>query len=202
MTEVSATPRRCALSKRLLGANIGARFTLSLDRGAANHLVRGARLIDAERLFRQEVAGGSVRPSAATHANVAELAAAALSFQVVVVAQLGEDVGVVPDFRETLLPQVTRERRQISAREDLALVRDKTDAGSRQAALCHGIHVAGVAGVSDRPPASRLQIDPCRTWHGHVRRSNLVGARRGRLNFIATSQAVGSLALPRHPKIM
>src|ERR1019366_6480525 len=122
MTEVSATARKRALSERLRGTNIGTRFTLSLDRGGANHLVRGARLIDAERLFRQEVAGGSVRPRAATHANVAELAAAALSFQVVVVAQLGENVGVVPDFRETLLAQVTRVCRQISAGEDLALV--------------------------------------------------------------------------------
>src|ERR1035438_4377776 len=114
MTEVPAIARKCALSEHPLGPNLGTCSTLSLDRGGANHLIRGARLIDTERLFRQEVTGGSVSPGAAAHADVAELAAAALPFQVVAVAQLGEDIGIVPDFSEALLAQITCDCRQIS----------------------------------------------------------------------------------------
>ena len=60
-------------------------------RNFLNHLARRAGLVYAERLFRQEVAAGSISPRPASHADVTELAAAALPFQVVVVAQLVEN---------------------------------------------------------------------------------------------------------------
>ena len=51
-----------------------------------NHFRRRSRLIHAEWLLGQEVAGGGEGASAASHADVAEFAATALPFQVVVVA--------------------------------------------------------------------------------------------------------------------
>src|SRR5512142_2587937 len=100
-----------------------------------NHL----GLVDAERLFGEEVAGGGEGAGAAAHANVAELAAAALPFQVVGLAPLAEDFGVVPDIGEGLLAQVAGDDWQISARKNFAFVRDKTDARSGEAAFGHGI---------------------------------------------------------------
>src|ERR1700674_3342370 len=47
-----------------------------------------ARLVDAERLLVEIVAGGGIGTRAASHADVAELAAAALAFQVIDIAQL------------------------------------------------------------------------------------------------------------------
>src|SRR5450631_965719 len=72
----------------------------------ANHLVRGAGLVHAERLFRQEVARGRVGAGAASHANMAKLAATALPFQIVIVSQLVEDDGICPDVGKALFAQV------------------------------------------------------------------------------------------------
>src|SRR5271169_165389 len=55
------------------------------------------RLVDAERLLIEIVAGGSVSACAATHANIAELAAAAFPLQVVDIAQFVEHHRVLPD---------------------------------------------------------------------------------------------------------
>ena len=137
---------------------------------AASRIIwlRGAGLIHAERLLGQEVAGGGVGARAAAHADVAEFAAAALAFEVVVVAQLLEDLRVVPDFGEALLAQVAGQRRQIAAGENFAFVREEANAGSRQAAFGHGVHVAGMSagmsGVSDRrcrrPASARFRWSP------------------------------------------
>ena len=43
------------------------------------------------------------------------------------------------------LPQVTRNRWQIAAGENFAFVGNEAHARSRQAALRHGVHVAGMA---------------------------------------------------------
>jgi hypothetical protein len=72
--------------------NIGNSFLLLGFCDFPNHLRRCTRLIHAERLFREEVSGGSVSARSATHADMTEFAAATLPFQVVVIAQLAEDL--------------------------------------------------------------------------------------------------------------
>ena len=75
----------------------------------ANHLSRGARLIHTERLFCQEVATCSERAGAASHAYMPKFAAAALPFQVVVVAQLVEHYRVGPNISKALFAQIARD---------------------------------------------------------------------------------------------
>src|ERR1700674_734160 len=64
------------------------------------------RLVDAERLLVEIVAGGCIGACAATHANVSELTASALPLQVVDIAQLIEHYRVLPDIGERLLSQI------------------------------------------------------------------------------------------------
>jgi hypothetical protein len=66
--------------------------------------------VHAERFFVHVVSRGGVGARAATHADIAEFATAALPFQVVDVAQFVEDHGVLPDVGEGLLLQVTGQR--------------------------------------------------------------------------------------------
>src|SRR5450755_582153 len=176
----------------------------------ANHLVRGAGLVHAERLFRQEVASGGVGAGAASHANMAKLAATALPFQIVVVAQLVEDDGICPDVGEALLTEVAGDRGQVSAREDFALMRDEAHARSGEAALSHRVHVAGVAArmscVSHGRTAAWLQRNSCRSRHRHFcsadvsRRRRMMRDGRGRYRFARAT--VGSAALARNAEIM
>src|SRR5664279_6399358 len=143
-----------------------------------DHLRRGTRLVHTERLFGQEVPGGSVSARPASHADMAEFTATALPFQVVVIAQLAEHHRVSPDVGKTLLPQVAGDGGQITAGEDFSLVRDKAHTGSSQAALGHRIHVAGMASgmtrVTYRRPAARLQRYSCRSRHRHFGGANAV----------------------------
>ena len=60
----------------------------------------GPRLVDAERLLIEIVAGGRIGTRTAAHADIAELAAAAFAFQIVDVAQLIEHDRVFPDVGE------------------------------------------------------------------------------------------------------
>src|SRR5271166_5654813 len=110
-----------------------------------HHLVRSAGLIHAEWLLGEEVTGSCERASATSHAHVAELAAAALPFQVIVIAEHGEDRRFVPDFRKALLAQIAGDRGQVPAREYFAFMRDEADAGSGEAALGHRVHIARMA---------------------------------------------------------
>src|SRR5580704_4840524 len=86
-----------------------------------------SRNVDAEWLFRHEVASlrESARPT--SHANIAKLAAAALSFQATGIAQLLKDYRVIPDLGERGFFQVTRNHGQIPARIHFAFVRDETN---------------------------------------------------------------------------
>jgi len=131
--------------------------------GVADHLVRGAGFVNAERLFRQKIAAGGEGARAATHAHVTELATAALSFEVVIVAKRSKYGGIVPNLGKALLAQIAGKRRQITAREDFAFMRDETHTGAGQAALGHGIHVARMtarmASVSDRRSTAGFQRD-------------------------------------------
>src|SRR5580700_6687553 len=119
------------------------------------------RLVDAERLLVEIVPGGGIGARTATHADIAELATAALALQVVDVAELIEHHGVFPDVCERLLFQVSCQCRQISTGIDLALMRDETHRGSSQASLGHGVHVGGMSSrVSDcMSDPMRLQFD-------------------------------------------
>src|SRR5580693_8810527 len=81
------------------------------------------RLVNAERLLVEIVPGRGVGARAAAHANVAELATAALALQVVDVAELIEHYRIFPDVGERLLFQVSCQGRQISTGIDLSLMR-------------------------------------------------------------------------------
>src|ERR1035437_9676994 len=72
------------------------------------------RFVDAEWLLIEIVAGSRISTRAATHANVAELAAAALALQVVGIAQLIEHHRTLPDVGERLLFQIPCQGRQVS----------------------------------------------------------------------------------------
>src|SRR4029077_367426 len=110
----------------------------------------GARLVDAERFLVHKVAGSSVGTRAAAHADISEFAAAAPPFQAAGIAELVEDLRVLPNVGEGLLAQISGDHRQVTAGIDFALVRNETYSGSRQAALGHGIEVGRVtAGMSD-----------------------------------------------------
>src|ERR1035438_10423254 len=138
----------------------------------ADHLVRCSRLIYAERLFREEVSRSRVGAGAASHANVAKFTAAALPFQVVVVAQLAENDRVGPDLGGALLAQIAGDRGQVTAGENFSLVRDEAHTGSSEAALGHGVHIAGMASrmtrVSNRRTTARLERNSRRARHGHL----------------------------------
>src|SRR5450755_3231558 len=99
------------------------------------------RLIDAERFFAEIVAGGSVSTRPASHADVLELAAAALPFQVFAIAQFIKDDRVFPDIGEHLLLKVACQRREVATGIDFTLMREETYSGPGQAALSHGVHV-------------------------------------------------------------
>src|SRR4029079_7377541 len=81
---------------------------------------------------------------------------AALTFEVRLVAQVGEDVAVAPDLRERDVLHVARRDWQVAAREDFAGVRDEADGLAGEAALGHrghvGMRVLSV-GRTDRMPA-------------------------------------------------
>src|SRR5215471_1926284 len=62
--------------------------------------VRRLGLVHAEGLLVEIVAGGGKGAGAASHADVAELAAATLPFQILGIAQFIEDGGVVPNVGE------------------------------------------------------------------------------------------------------
>jgi len=124
--------------------------TFRLQRTLARHLcgrifffLQSLRLwlVHAERLFVEIVACSSIGACAASHANVAELAAAAFSFEIVRVAQFVEHDRVFPDLGERLLSEIARQGRQISAGVDFALMRDETDRCASKASFGHGIHV-------------------------------------------------------------
>src|SRR5208337_4623153 len=101
----------------------------------------GMRLVDAERLFIEIIAGSGKGAGTTTHANVAEFAAAAFPLQVVDIAQFIKHHRVLPDLGKGLLPQISCQGWQVSAGVDLTLMRDETDRGSGQASLGHGVHV-------------------------------------------------------------
>lgn len=126
-----------------------------------NHLRRRARLVHAEGLFGKKVAAGGKGARAASHADMAKFAAAALPFQVVIVTQLIEDHRVGPDVGKALLAQIASQRRQVAAGEDFSLMRDKAHARACKAAFGHGIHVAGMSPrmtrVTNRRSAARLK---------------------------------------------
>ena len=62
-----------------------------------------ARFVDAEWFLVEVVARGGECACAASHANVAELAAAALTFQIVGVAESIENCGMFPNVGKALL---------------------------------------------------------------------------------------------------
>src|SRR5207244_272118 len=98
-------------------------------------------LVHAERFFVQKVAGGGISAGTAAHTDVAKLAAATLPFQVVSLAQLAKDFGVLPDFGEALLAEVPRNHGQVSAGINFALMRNEANTGASQTTLGHGVHV-------------------------------------------------------------
>src|ERR1035441_2412543 len=106
------------------------------------------RLVDAERFLIEIVAGSGKGAGAASHADVAELATSAFSFQVVGVAQFVEHYRVLPDVGERLLFQPPSQGGQVPAGTPLALRRKETHGGSGQTPFGHGVHVGGMrAGV-------------------------------------------------------
>src|SRR5207302_9644415 len=127
-------------------------------------------LVHAERFFVQKVAGGGISAGTAAHTDVAKLAAATLACQVVSLAQLAKDFGVLPDFGEALLAEVPRNHAQVSAGINFALMRNEAHTGASQTTLGHGVHVVGMAGgmTGRRLSALRLQQDSGRTRHHHV----------------------------------
>ena len=173
---------------------------------------RSPRLVDTERFFIEVVAGNRVGSRAAAHANVAELTAAALSLQIIGVAQFVEHYRVLPDLNERLFSEIPGQGRQVSTGINLSLMRDEAHRGPGQTALGHGVHLGGMgSGMSNSMSNSvGFQFDPGRTGHCHFGRADACGAlqrvcgvrcsmrslgRRGRAVF-------GSATLPNHPKIM
>ena len=67
-------------------------------------LVKRLRFVDAEWLLGEVIAGGGEGAGAASHADVAELAGAALPFQVVGFAELKEHLSCIPYIAEGLSP--------------------------------------------------------------------------------------------------
>ena len=126
-----------------------------------NHFSGRARGVDAEWFFGKEISRGSKGAGAAAHADVTKFAAAALPFQIVVVAKLVEDDGVRPDIGEASLAQIAGQSGQIAARKYFTFVRDKADTCAGEAAFGHGVHVAGVSatmtGVTNRRTAAWLE---------------------------------------------
>src|SRR5689334_23189175 len=106
-----------------------------------SHEALGPGLIYAKGLLIHEVASGGVGSCAAAHAYVAEFTTAALSFQLVRIAQLVEHSGVLPDIRERLFAQVSGYHGQITARVNLTLVRNETHPCSRKTPLGHRVEV-------------------------------------------------------------
>src|SRR5271165_63115 len=128
------------------------------------------RFVDAEWFLIQIISGGGIRARAAAHADVAELAAAALSLQIVNIAQLVEDERVLPNVGERLLAQIPRQCRQVATGIDLAPMRNETYCGSGQASLGHGVHIGGMSARMSHclADALRLQLDSGRAWHRHL----------------------------------
>src|SRR5215212_1986712 len=93
------------------------------------------RRVVAVRLLREIVLRVSVGAGAAAHADFAELAAAALAFQVRFVPQVAEDRTPPPDLRQRRLFYIAGADREVTAREDFARVRDEAHGLPRQTAL-------------------------------------------------------------------
>lgn len=130
------------------------------ERGPLFHTCR-PRLVNAERFLVEIVAGGSVGTRAATHTDIAKLAAAAFSLEIIDIAKLIKHHRVFPDICERLLFQIASQRRQVSTGINFALVRDETNGGSSQASLGHGIHVRRMSSRVTHcvPDPMRFQFD-------------------------------------------
>ncbi len=117
--------------------------------------LRRFRLVYAERLFVEIITGPSEGAGAASQADIAKFAAAALPFQVAGVAQLVEHGGICPNVSERLPTQIASDDRQVAAGVNLALVRNETNTGPGETSLGHGVHVmgmpAGMTGVPSKP---------------------------------------------------
>src|SRR5271157_144531 len=105
----------------------------------------GMRLINAERLLVQKVTGSGEGPGSATHANIPELAVAALAFQVAGVTEFEKHRGVFPDLRQTLLMEIAGQNRQVAAGINFTLIGNERYARAGQTAFGHGLHAIRVA---------------------------------------------------------
>ena len=83
------------------------------------------RLVIAIRLFRQRVAGDSIGTGAAAAAGVAELASATLGLQLVGVAALAKQLGMLIDIDHRVTRETAALDRQESAGTDAAGVADE-----------------------------------------------------------------------------
>jgi hypothetical protein len=86
-------------------------------------------LVNAEWLLIQIISRNGEGSGAASHANIAKLAATAFSPKVVGIPQLIENQGVLPDVGECLFLQISGQRWQISTRINLSLMRNETYCG-------------------------------------------------------------------------
>ncbi len=82
----------------------------------------GTRLVNAEWLLIEIVAGGGVGAGAAAHADIAEFAATAFAVEIVDVTQLVEDEGIFPDVGKALFLEIAGGGGKISAGVDLSLM--------------------------------------------------------------------------------
>src|SRR5689334_15207706 len=80
------------------------------------------RLVDASRVFGQEIARERVRPRARPAADLLVFADAALAFPLRGIAQGAEEVRIAVDVRKLVLQHVAAADRQETARKDLARV--------------------------------------------------------------------------------
>src|SRR5579872_3570797 len=117
-----------------------------------------AWVVNTERFLVEIVASGSVGARAASHADVAKLAATAFSLEIIDIAQLIEHHRVFPDLGERLPFQIPSQCRQVSAGIDFTLMRDETNGSSGQAPLGHGIHIRRMSSrMPDCVPDSRSE---------------------------------------------
>jgi hypothetical protein len=132
-------------------------------------VVPGLGLVYTEGFLIEEVSGCGEGTRPASHADVAELAAATLTFEIAGVAKLVENDRVTPDIGEILFAQVASDDRKISAGINFALERDEADASSGEASLSSCIHVGGMApGMS-----GWLERDSRAAGHDHLRRADV-----------------------------
>jgi hypothetical protein len=110
----------------------------------SSSFTRVSRNVTAQGFFGEIIAGGFISPRAAAAADPFEFAGIAFARQFIIVAQVSEDFGMIPDLGEGLLPHVAAIGCQKTAWLYISAVGYEAEPDSPQTTAGYGIQAMGL----------------------------------------------------------